>query len=195
MSKYFNHNQFRNACHLTHNRSMAVMANHAIGLLEQCFFNPMSTRAQCADDSPIVMKRDAIKGYVMDTEKKSPAIHVKWTDDDITTQVMFFMKAILEGVEIIFTDGKEITIRNPLYPTPEELARAKESGTDILAGRFFKVAIGEKDGVKNGEFVIDMNVNLPDGFYDPAREAVKAAKDQAAKNAAVSGAKLPESVL
>ena len=176
--------EFSNACRVTFDTSMAAMAVLAQNYLCNFFFPQLPGRAQSANDKPIIMKREHIQDYIAAQEKENRTVNVCWPKEDIVSQVMFFIVGCLKGVPVLYTNNKDVTVTNHLVK-PDS------------AHAYYNVSVGEKDGGKNGEIIVDLAVGLPTGFYDPAREAVRAAKKQAADAAAAndSDTALPESNL
>ncbi|MBQ8806396.1 MAG: hypothetical protein IJZ68_08085 [Bacteroidaceae bacterium] len=186
-TKAYTFTQFQNACMTTYDTSMAAMAAIAQNYLCDFFFSQLPARAQCADDKPIVLKRAHIQEYISRQEKENRTVAVNWPIEDVTSQVMFFIVGCLKGVPVLYTNhAKNVSVQNHLV---------NPDATDA----YYKVSVGDKDGGKNGEIIIDMAVGLPTGFYDPVRETVKAAQKQAADNVAAKNAadeaELPESIL
>lgn len=154
--------QFTNACFNSYHRSMAGMCHIATEYLDTHFFPTLLDRAPKNDDSVFIMKREHISEYVANAIKEKGdnlGITVRWELDDFTSQVMLFIAAALKGVPVLYTDGNDITVNNPVY---------QEKWTDH---KYFNVVIGEAEGGKNGEIHVDLNVGLPTGYYDPMRAA------------------------
>ena len=174
--------EFTNACRTTFDASMAAMAVLAQNYLCNFFFPQLPARAQSACDKPIVMKREHIHDYISSKEKENRTVTLDWPHEDITTQVMFFIVGCLKGVPVLYTNNKDVNVQNHLV---------KPDSSDL----YYKVAMEENEGGKKGVIIVDLAVGLPSGFYDPAREAVRAAQNQAAEKAAAATDTLPESNL
>jgi hypothetical protein len=119
-------------------------------------------RAPQNDDSVFIMTREHISDYVAKSLKEKGSdlgITIQWELADFTSQVMLFIVAALKGVPVLYTDGNDIVVKNPVY---------QEKWTDH---KYFNVVIGEAQGGKNGEIHVDLNVGLPTGYYDPTRSS------------------------
>jgi hypothetical protein len=152
--------QFTNACFNNYHRSMSGLCHIATEYLETSFFPTLLDRAPKNDDSVFIMKREHISDYVANAIKEKGAdlgITVQWGLDDFTSQVMLFIVAALKGVPVLYTDGEDIVVNNPVY---------QEKWTDH---KYFNVVLCESEGGKNGEIHVDLNVGLPTGYYDPTR--------------------------
>ncbi len=174
--------EFTNACRVTFDASMAAMAVLAQNYLCNFFFPQLPGRAQSANDKPIIIKRDHVQDYIASQEKEQRTVTLSWSKEDIVSQVMFFIVGCLKGVPVLYTNNKDVTVTNHVV---------KPDSSDV----YYNVSMGEKDGGKNGEIIVDLSAGLPTGFYDPAREAVRAAQKQAAENVAASTDTLPDSNL
>ena len=154
--------QLTKACFNNYHRSMSGMCHIATEYLETVVFPALLDRAPQNDDSVFIMTREHISDYVAKSLKEKGSdlgITIQWELADFTSQVMLFIVAALKGVPVLYTDGNDIVVKNPVY---------QEKWTDH---KYFNVVIGEAQGGKNGEIHVDLNVGLPTGYYDPTRSS------------------------
>ena len=156
-------NQFTSACQHTYTNSMVAMANLAVSYLNQHFFSALPGRAQAANDSEFVIERKHVQAFIAHSQQDGKKVVIKWSLDDITTQVMFFIAACLEGAEPLYTNGAAI-VHNPIASKANEKSVEPER-------TFYKTEFH-----KETDITVNMSAGLPTGFYDPRREMKKAAQ-------------------
>lgn len=162
---YYAFNQFTSACQHTYANSMVAMANMAIAFLNKNFFSSLPGRARAANDSEFVIERKTVQAFIAKSQQDGKKVDIQWPLDEITTQVMFFIAATLEGAEPLYTNGSML-VHNPLVSEVNEKSAGPEE-----AKYFYKTEFQ-----KDTDITVNMSAGLPTGFYDPRREMKKAAQ-------------------